>query len=117
MNTEQPDILYDLLVQKAVYGLDDTEQRELDTFEPAMADAEFGSLELTAAAISIAGLSDEEPLPAHLYSKIEADAQQYIASPQAQAESPWPPPPKTVASYDARPERSWFGWLGLGAAG
>ncbi len=115
MNEEQQDTLFDLLMQKAVYGLDEAGHVELEAYDPAMADAEFNSLELTAAAISIAGLSDEEPLPSHLYSKIEADAQRYVLQPQT--ELPWPPPPKTVASYDARSSsRSWFGWLGWAAA-
>ena len=117
MSEEQKEILFDLLIKKAVYGLDKAEQRELDALDPDTAADEFYSLELTAAAISTAaGIPTDEPLPAHLYSKIAADAAQFVGA--AEAASPWPP--AKAASYQSeRAERSglsFFGWLGWAAA-
>ena len=55
MTEQQHDILFDLLTRKAVYGLDDTEQRQLDEIDPGSAEAEYNSLEMTAASISMIG--------------------------------------------------------------
>jgi len=115
MSEEQQELLFDLLTKKAVYGLDEAEQQQLEEMDPGTVDAEFRSLEITAAVISMAGLSDEEPLPSHLYSKIAAEAQQYVGAVEVQ-ESPWPPPLKNDTSSEERPARSWFGWLGWAAA-
>jgi len=118
MSEEQRELLYDLLTKKAVYGLDEAEQRELDEFDAAIVTDEFNSLEITAAAIGLAGLADEEPLPPHLFSKIAADAKAHVGTVE----------PETVILQDAapiygrdeifsdRPARSWFGWLGWAAA-
>ena len=73
MNEETEEILFDLLTKKAIYGLDDAEQRQLDELAPGTADVEFRSLEMAAAAISQVGL-DEEAMPAHLSAKILANA-------------------------------------------
>ena len=61
MTEEQNEILFDLLTKKAIYGLDEAEQRDLDDLDQDTADAEFRSIEITAAAISIAGLTGKEP--------------------------------------------------------
>jgi hypothetical protein len=112
MTQEQNDILFDLLTKKAVYGLDEAEQNQLDDLDPGTADAEFRSLEITAAAISMVGFSDDEPLPPHLASKIAANATKIVGSVQAATDSPWPPTYVT----DEKPARSWFGWFGWVAA-
>ncbi len=117
MSEDKREKLLDLLLKKAVHGLDEAEQREFDALDPDTASAEIHSLELTAAAINIADASIDEPLPAHLYSKILADAGQYLGAAETETASPWP----TVKpnSYKAETERSgqsWFGWLGWAAA-
>jgi hypothetical protein len=121
MNQDKQDMLYDLLVKKAVYGLDDEEQRRLDELDSGSANREFKSLEITAAAINMAGLTDEEPLPEHLYSKIAADAPKWVGAeePASQtADEPWPPVRTGREMFaDAEPpRRSIFGWLGWAAA-
>lgn len=115
---EQQELLYDLLTKKAIYGLDEAEQRQLDEFDSVLVTDEFNSLEMTAAAIGLVGLAEEESLPSHLFSKIAADAQAYVETTE----------PKEVVSpatgqvfgreeiFGDRPTKSWFGWLGWTAA-
>lgn len=116
MSEEQQDILFDLLTKKAVYGLDEAEQRELDELDEGNADAEFRSLEITAAAINLAGLGIEEEMPARLYSKIADAAAARFSIAEAKTEEP-----TTVATapvygrneiFADKPANSWFSWLG-----
>lgn len=118
MTEEKNDILFDLLTRKAVYGLDDAEQRQLDEIDPGTAEAEYNSLEMTAASISMIGFSNDELLPAHLFSKIAADATKYVGSSNAKAalETPWPPSYKDAGDTDEKSAGSWFGWLGWAVA-
>ncbi len=117
MNQETRDMLYDLLAKKAIHGLDEDEQRQLDELDPGWANRELRTLEMTAAAINMAGVDTDEPLPAHLYSKIAADAAKYVGAPEAQEEAaaPWPP---TIGRemFADKPGSSLFGWLGWAAA-
>ncbi len=120
MNEEHNDIFFDLLTQKAVYGLTEAEQAQLDAMDEGTADLEFRSLEMTAAAISLAGLIDEEPMPAHLFSKILASADEHFAvDPMAETVA-WPPAQDRHAVYEiaAEERRSspWFSWFGWAAA-
>lgn len=116
MNVENQELLFDLLAKKAVYGLDEAEQRELDTLDPTGAEVEFRSLETTAAAISMVGLSTNEALPPHLYERIAADAYKTVGVSDPVSESPWPPVYKTDESAADGKTTSWFGWLGWVAA-
>ncbi len=108
MSEEQRELFFDLLTKKAIYGLDDAEQRELDQLDPGTAEDELLSLEMTAAAISLTDLIVDEPLPASLSAKIEKNAEKWVGSAE-----PWPP----VYKQAEEPRSSgWFGWLGWGAA-
>ncbi|MEQ1606830.1 MAG: anti-sigma factor [Pyrinomonadaceae bacterium] len=109
MSEERQELLFDLLTKKAIYGLDEAEQKQLDQINPGNADAEFQSLEMTAAAISLVDFSDIEPMPEHLFAKIAANAEKLVGE-----DAPWPPVYKTAE--DERPSRGWFGWLGWTAA-
>jgi hypothetical protein len=117
MNEKDRTLLDDLLIQKALYGLDEADQAELDGLSPD-ADTEFRSLELTAAAIGLAD-AEIEPMPAHLRAKIEEDADRHFAQAQTLAAEaqPWPPAP-TITSYSTSEDRGsgWFGWLGWAVA-
>jgi Anti-sigma-K factor rskA len=116
MNEEKKDMFYDLLAKKAIHGLDEDEQRTLDELDAASANRELRSLEMTAAAINLAGIEADEPLPEHLYSKIAADAVRYVGTPEAEKEAtPWPP---TIGRemFAEKPRNSFFGWLGWAAA-
>ncbi len=120
MSEETQDILFDLLTKKAVYGLDEAEQRQLDELDPGTADMEFRSLEIAAAAIGMIGL-DEEPLPAHLRSKIISNAEQYFSDARTLVAEPWPTAAaQTRSIFDINNSESsggsWFGWFGWAAA-
>ena len=117
MNDETNDILLDLLTKKAVYGLDEAEQRKLEELDPGTADLEFHSLEITAAAISMVGM-EEEPLPAHLRSAIIANAEQYFSDAKTLVSEAWAPAePRAIVETDReRSGGSWFGWFGWAVA-
>ena len=116
MSEEQKELLFDLLTKKAVDGLDETERGQLNALDPGTADAEFRSLEITATAISMIDLLPVEPLPSHLFSKIAADANEFVGTDEAVINSPWPPAYKEVESQEKPSATSWFGWLGWAAA-
>ena len=121
MNEATQDILFDLLTKKAIYGLDESEQRELDELDSGTADTEFRSLEIAAAAVMMIGL-EEEQLPTHLSAKILANAAQYATSDERiETADAWPPATDRVASsyasnIETTPGNSWFGWFGWAAA-
>src|SRR5215204_6310755 len=83
------EVMLDLLCKKAVYGLDEREEKQLAELE-----AQFGgagqsqSLELTAAAISMAHLDMSEPMPGNLQSRIVADANRYFDEKSASNTAP-----------------------------
>ncbi|MEO7660338.1 MAG: anti-sigma factor [Pyrinomonadaceae bacterium] len=119
MNEEQNELIFDLLTKKAVYGLDEAEQKQLDSLASETSEAEFRSLEVTVAAIGLVGATAEEPLPEHLLQKIAANADGYFGSDETVVETPWPPTYRDVEDEHERPSRSWFGlfgWLVAGAA-
>ena len=113
MNDETNDILLDLLTKKAIYGLDEAEQRQLEELDPGTADLEFESLEMAAAAINMAGV-DNEPLPAHLRTAILAGADKYFSEAKTLVSEPWPPAEsrQIVETEPSRSGGSWFGWFG-----
>lgn len=115
MNEEQKEVLLDLLTQKAIYGLTDAEQAQLDELDDGTAELEFNSLEMTAAAIGMAGLDEIEDMPADLRSIITANYEKFAdASEVAEAAAPWPPAERPAVVEDRR--TPWFGWLGWAAA-
>jgi len=116
MSEERQEQLFDLLAKKAIYGLDESEARELASFDAAGTEMEFRSLEVTAAAINMAGLETEEPLPAFLRERILDTGEEFIRN--RQPDAAWPPPPKETASAGETSSifSSWFGWLGWAAA-
>ena len=115
MNENTQDMLFDLLIKKAVYGLDEAEHRHLDELDQGNAEMDFGSLETATAAVSMVGLSADEPLPAHLRSRILADADQYFTAGETPVASPWPGSTGRIAAEN-KSFGSWFGWFGWAAA-
>lgn len=111
MTEEHREIFFDLLAKKAVYGLDDAENNQLDEFDRGIVDAEFASLEMAAAAIGLAGVGDIEPMPDHLRARILKNA-------PLGAEIRHDKQAKIYTSDEVFSEKrsSWFGWLGWAAA-
>ncbi|CAN5368598.1 hypothetical protein BH20ACI2_BH20ACI2_17590 [soil metagenome] len=117
MSEEQKDQFFDLLTMKAVYGLDEESQRQLDEFDQDAAEMEFRSLDKTAAAISMIGLEANEALPQHLFAKIAADAGQHVREARVEEAAPWPPPLKNIENESRENSGSpWFAWLGWAVA-
>ncbi len=118
MNEETNDILFDLLTKKAVYGLEEGDQRRLDDLDQGTAEMEFRSLELAVAAISTVGL-EEEALPFHLRSKIIEDGEHHFAEARTLVSELWPPATSRLSSVSEKDDvsgGSWFGWFGWAAA-
>ena len=115
---EDREIYLDLLAKKATAGVDDLEQAELDEWGDE-AETELNSFEIAAAAVNVAGISVDEPMPSHLYARIYVDAAKYMAA-ATEAEIPTQPVISPILSSDDvfthRKGGSWFGWLGWAAA-
>lgn len=121
MNEEQRESLFDLLTKKAVHGVDTGDQELLESFDQRVVTAEFESFEAAAAAVNVAGISEEEPLPGHLRARILEAAAAHLASSEVQAAEPWPQSATSIFEGVAEPEeerapRNWFGWLGWAVA-
>lgn len=115
MNKEQQDIMLDLLIKDAVYGLDEQERRHLAEFEGSggtIADSE--SIALTAAMLSMSGLDKNTEIPKNLENRIMADAERYFDSVEAKQ--------VITPSIDAAEKASgfslpnWLGWAVAAAA-
>jgi anti-sigma-K factor RskA len=109
MSEEQKELFFDLLTKKAIYGLDEAEQRELDRIDPGTAADELVSLEMTAAAISLIDIEAGQEMPRHLAARIEDDAERWVGASVAAG--------RDESSRDrAAGSSGWFGWLGWAVA-
>ena len=112
MSEDQKELIFDLLTKKAIYGLDEAEQRMLDGFDSEMIEAEYISFEAAAAAISLIGIDTDEQMPVHLRSKILDEANRYVGS----ADSKSSPARQVYAEPAERPGSSLFNWFGWAVA-
>lgn len=80
MTEEKQEMIFDLLALKATHGLEPDEQSHLDNLIAETGITEDESFAIAAAAVSLVGLHDEEPLPAHLHARILASGDEFIAS-------------------------------------
>lgn len=118
MTKNMEEAMLDLLCKKAMEGLTDSEQLELSKLElESGTSMDLQSFELTAAAMSMAGL-EIEPMPAHLEAKIISDARELVAANAAAHENVFTAPRRPV--LDEKPGKSpiwgWLGWAVAGAA-
>ena len=121
MNNEIQEILFDLLTKQATYGLDAAEQKQLDELSVSNDFVIDESFELTAAAIGLSEITINEPMPAHLYSKILANSHNFLPDFSSSVEAAWPPPESTSAddmqpTFAFEPKRSSWNWLGWAIA-
>lgn len=105
MSEERREVFFDLLTKKAIYGLDEAEERQLASFDADL-ESELLSFEMTAAAITLTNVDPSEKMPSHLMARI-ADA---AKEPAAEA------PVFSYAEEGPSAGSSWFGWLGWIAA-
>ena len=107
MIDDKNELMLDLLIKQAVYGLTPEETRELKNIDREAGDSEEArSLELTAAAISLIGIDPGERMPPHIEARISDSADEYFDSLAK------PSPEVSESAATAGPRGSWFGWLG-----
>jgi Anti-sigma-K factor rskA len=83
----QPDeAMVDLLIKQVTEGLSPAEQRALDVMDSELASAYLRDLERAAAAVTLAGSTGGEPLPAALSARIEQQAAEHFAAAEHSAQ-------------------------------
>lgn len=88
MNELEKEKMLDLLILKATGEITKEELEQLTKLEEIYPEFKDDiSFELAAAAINLVDLPDEEQMPAHLQSKILADAERFYASPEMQVKT------------------------------
>jgi anti-sigma-K factor RskA len=118
MRANEKERMLELLSDKAIFGLSDTELAEFEELQKKFPDFQDDSPELTAAAIGMLNLDTSEPLPAHLRSKIIADAEQYFTAQKPQnpvSEAAFKREEELQKTFSFEPEpqksvRHWLGW-------
>ena len=130
MSNMSKERMLDLLTDQILFGLSEDESaelKELQTLFPELKND--NSLELTASAIGLTNLEEIEPMPAHLRTRILADADEYFASTKSakvlrfepnlrevKAESREEETQKTFEFEPKRPFIQWLGWAFAGLA-
>jgi len=109
MNENTDEILIDLLIKKATYGLTEAEQVQLDKLENGRHDDSF---DLTVSAIALIDQKADEPMPSYLRANIRASAERYFDERDAKENSSTV---RTAASTD-RVKPAFWNWLGWAVA-
>lgn len=107
MNENKNEILTDLLIAKAAYGLTEEESRQLAELETEVNDK---SIEMTMAAFAVADFGDKpEVMPDALRSKILAGADEFFGAESSDGSEDLQPT-FTLAPTARTPLSSWLGW-------
>ena len=115
MNPDREEMLFDLLIKKAVHGLTEAEERQLAELEDGSARDE--SFELTASAVALVDIDVNEALPSQLRSRVLADADEFFAERAARERAAADERRKdSVQPETRRPVWNWLGWAVAGAA-
>ena len=115
MNDLTEERLLDLLCKQVSEGLSADEQNELSDLERTIdSPVDMNSLEMTAAAIAMSSVRNDEPLPNRLKSGILARADEYFAE-QNTASAP-AVRPLVENEKTAIPIWGWLGWAATAAA-
>jgi hypothetical protein len=118
--TEPDEAMLDLLIKQVTEGLSPEEQRELDVLDNEVASAYARDFEHAAAAISVAGTGEPEPMPEALRARIEAQLEAAMAASAASGTAARTDGARssTVRSIGAAPRprsRSTAGWWAAAA--
>ena len=112
MNEQTKERMLDLLCKQVSEGLSADEQTELSELERSVqSPVDLNSLEMTAAAIAMASVRTDEPLPNHLKARILALADEHFAEQKNERAPAVRPSVETE-----RPSMPIWGWLGWAAA-
>lgn len=106
------DRLSDLLATRAIEGLNDAEQSELNDLAAHHVDFDPEDFDRVAASLALSGLR-VEPMPAKLRARVEADAEAWLAGRAAPAATP---ATITQLTPRQRPAAAWGGWFAAAAA-
>lgn len=108
MKNERKEKMLNLLADKAVFGLDESEFVEFENLSKDFPELENDySFEKSAAAYNLLRLEVDEKLPEHLSRKILADSENYFAASETEPEDYQ----KTFAFEPKRSIRNSLGWL------
>ena len=112
MNENTDEVLIDLLIKKATYGLTDAEQLQLDRLENGRHDDSF---DLTVSAIALIDQKADEQMPAHLRANIRVSAEKYFDEKET-AENPLTV--RALVDSEKQPPSLliWLGWVVAAAA-
>lgn len=119
MSEQQKEKMLELLSDKATFGLSDAELAELAQLEKEFPELNDDSFELAAASIGMLNLDATEAMPAHLRTKIAADAEQYFASnkkPVSASAEPQAEKEEFQKTFAFEPKKSVWNWLGWAVA-
>ena len=118
MSDQNKEKMLELLSDRATFGLSDEEIAELARLEEEFPELNDDSFELAAASIAMLNLETDEPMPAHLRSKIAQDAENYFASRKAEAPAAETSPEKEEfqKTFTLEPRKSIWNWLGWAVA-
>lgn len=118
MSEENKEKMLELLSDNAIFGLSEAELAELAQFEKDFPELNDDSFELAAASIGMLNLDTNEPLPAHLRTKIASDAEKYFVSQKdAPAATETPAEKEELQkTFAFEPKRSILQWLGWAVA-
>ncbi len=105
------DRIQELLADRALFGLDDVEQHELEALLVEWDSLDVESLERTAAATHLGLLGDLEAMPPELAARIAATATQTISDTPTETPNVQLATPAPVA-----PRRDWLAWCAAAAA-
>lgn len=110
-----------LLADKAIFGLNEDELKELRQLEalyPEMRND--SSFELTAAAFNLTAFESFEPMPDHLRARVMADADDYFGLAGTPATDPAPKKEEYQKTFEFEPKKTsiwqWLGWPVAAAA-
>jgi hypothetical protein len=117
---EPDEAMLDLLIKQVTEGLSPEEQRELDVLDNEVASAYARDLEHAAAAISVAGTGQHEPMPQALRARIEAQLEAAMAdaaapTPAAAAPTGRSTPVGAIVRAPRPQSRSTAGWWAAAA--
>ena len=109
--------LQDLLALRAVEGLAEQERQELEQLSPRYPDLDADALDRVAGALALVGLK-QEPMPAALRARVEADAATCLAQRGSAAEGAGARSGQRVVELRPRPASpatAWGGWFAAAA--
>lgn len=126
MNKENKEKLLNLLADQSLFGLSEAENTELEKLKREFPEFQNDdSFEFAAAAINISNLEINQPLPAHLQTRILNDAEEFFASSEESQNAVSIKPEQTASAkaapvnvlFENEPKKlPWWSWLGWGAA-